>query len=961
MTIDLKIYAYLDATWTDITSDVHANGVSADWGMASNKPTDFLAKTGSMTFSLKNNTGKYTPGGTSVVSADWKKGTKVKAVFTHNSEDWNRFSGVVDVIKIDAGTTGERKVHVTVLDWMNYASQYPLNNPAVALDQRANEAITTILAGMPIQPLATEFDVGANVFPTIFNDATLKARAYSEFSKLAISEFAPIYIKKDKTYGETLRVESANTRTIDTAVKQVVVTATPSNILDEAGGAILDEANGNILDESSTTQDIRVNNTMSSMDVVYGEQLINRITTSANPTRIDAVESNIYTLDSPLYLVADEEKEFYVQFTENNSKRLVSALPPEDSYPTTLLHCDPSGTEELIVDEGGLPFDDYDVQMLTNLKALGSGAAYLDGTNSYIEGTPSVNHELTGDFTVEWREYRVASTSGIATISRSGAGGFVPWQFGYSDGTNSLVYITSNGASWDIANGVSFGAISINTMTAYAISRIGNNFYMHKDGILVNSFVSSGTILASTAPLVIGKTGSSYINAVVDEIRITKGLGRYTGNYDLATEPFTLSGLIYAAWTNRNGTGTEITSDFTVSIDYGAAGARVTVTNTGSVPGYLTTLKINGKIIETVSPVTDVQEDQDSIDEYGYFELSINQPYQQDFVTGREKAAAILEANKQPKTEINKVGIYANRDEAHTAYFLNSDVGDLVQIQETQTETDASFYIQGMGWNAIPGDDGAIVNFWWNVRKLRDSVSGLGVRFINPATTVSRVRFGYLPAVSVDTVPNRIWSFWITADRIGAEPITDFIKYRASTGLGYSFSILNTGAPRLELIGGDTGRQFTFNALPTVAGFIHVLISFDASNNTNDAAMYYNGTGLALSLETSGTTGLVNTELGADLAIQADNTGAHPGYTMKDLRIYNGDDVVSAAALASALYAEGAHGDANRRGLLFRAFHVPTGILASYVGASLTESQKVTDDIGNAVGTPYNSPLGVAI
>lgn len=963
MTLTLAIKAYLDSTWEDITSDVINTGVSAEWGMSSNKPTDFLAKTGQMRFSLKNNTGKYTPSGTSVISDDWKKGTKVKAVFTHNGEEWVRFYGTVDTIRIDAGTSGERKVHVTALDWMNHASRYPLNNPAVALDKRMDEAVTTILAGMPIQPLATEFDTGANTFPTIFNDATLKTRAYSEFSKLAISEFAPIYVKKDKNNGETLRVESANTRTIDTAVKQVVITAASQNVLDTSGNPILDQAGFNIVDQASTTQNIRVENTMSSMDVVYGESLVNRITTSANPTRIDAVESNLYTLDSPLYLVADEEKEFYVQFTESNSKRLVSALPPEDSYPTTLLHCDPSGTEELIVDESGKPFDDYDVQMVTNLKALGAGAAYLDGSTSYIEGTPSVDYELTGDFTVEWREYRVAATSGIATISRSGAGGFVPWQFGYSDGANSLVYITSSGASWDIANGVSFGAISLNTWTAYAISRIGNTYYMHKDGVLVNSFTSSSTILASTAPLVIGKTGSSYINAVVDEIRITKGLGRYTGNYDLATEPFTLSGLIYAAWTNRNGTGTEITEDFTVSIEYGAAGARVTVTNTGSTPGYLTTLKINGKIIETVSPVTDVQEDSDSITEFGYYELAINQPYQQDFVTGREKAAAILEANKQPKTEINKVGIYANRDEAHTAYFLNSDVGDLVEIEETQTETDASFYIQGMGWDAVPGDSGAVVNFWWNVRKLRDNISRLAVKFIGAGgiSVSPAVNFGYLPAVSVESVPNRIWSLWFKADVW--ETIDYLVKsISGTTGTewnGYFFLLTSTRRPTLFLQGGYTNKAHTFSALPNSTNWMHILIKFDASLESNVPRVFVNGTESALTSTGSEVVSVNKGEVGNELIV-GQNVN-HDGFTIKDFRIYNADEVISVQQLATALAAETPYGDANTRGLLFRAFNAPTKDIASYEGANLTEDQKLTDDIGGAVGTPINAPLGVAI
>lgn len=962
--ITLAIKAYLGGTWVDLTSDylVAGTAASANWGMTSNKPTDFLAKTGQMTFALKNATGKYTPGGAHVISADWKKGTKVKAEFTYNGQTWVRFYGAISSMRIDWGTSGERKVYVTAFDWMDYASQYPLNNPAVALDQRIDEAVTTILEGMPIQPLATDFDTGANVFPTIFNNATLKTRAYSEFSKLAMSEMAPIYVKKDKTNGETLRVESGNTRVYNTAIKQVKITSTSVNLLDEAGSALLDEAGANLLDEGYTLQDVEVNNTMSSMDVLYGDNLINRVTTSANPTRIDDKESNIYTLDSPLYLSVGETKPFYVQFTEAQSKRMVSALPPEDSYQTTLLHFDAGSGEELIVDEAGKPFDDFNMDLATNLKQFGAASGYFAG-NAYIRGNYSTAYEFgTDDFTVEWWEYRYNTTSGTSSINRTGDAGFIPWTFGYSDGTNACVNITSNGSSWDIANAKSFGAISTSTWTNYAIVRSGVNFYMFKNGTLVNSFTSSASILASTGDFVVGKYGTAYITALIDELRITKGLARYTESYTVATEPFTLSGLIYAAWTKSNGTGTELTDDFTVTVDYGAAGALVTVVNNGTSPGYLTTLKINGKIIETVSPVTDVQEDAASIAEYGYHELSINQPYQQDFVSGREKAATILDAEKQPRTSVEKISMYANKDEAHTMYFLDTDVGDLVSIIEDQTETNAAFFIQGMEWNAIPGATGVIVNYSWNVRKFREQVTPINVRFGDPIASGSNyLNFGYLPAISGDNVQYRIFSYWYNSNSsVLLQTGTIIGAWNGSSGEDYRGYYIRYNASgnkfRVLSLSGTTATNWQTNYTNVANTWNHFVVAFDVTS-TSAPTVYQNGSLLTTPTAVSSWAVTGNSEEGTEVTIGTNLLEA----TIADMRIYNGNQVGSLSALVSSLYSGGRYGTGNTDGLLFRGFNAPITDVTDYeVGAHLTEDMKVIDDIGYAVGTPKNSPLGQA-
>lgn len=966
-TITMQIYIYINSAWTDVTSDTFDNdGYSASWGMSSNKPTDFVAKTGTMNFTLKNNDGKYLPNGSAVVSPDWGKGVKVKAVFTSNGISSIRFYGVVDKLDIVKIPPDISRVRVSCVDWMNYAAKFPLQNPAIQIDKRMDEAMTTIVDAMAIQPLARDFAEGLNVFPTVFNDATQFTFALSEFSKLATSELGYIYVKKDATYGETLVAESAGSRVLSTPRKKVKVSQGTSYLLQENGSYLLQENGSKLLLGGYTFQDVSVDNSMDNIQADYGENLINRIVVSVNPTKIADKDSLLYSLESPIYFEAGAEKEFNVQFTEESSKRIVAALPPESSYPTSLFHFDDTpSTGGAIKDESGKTWNDFGVELVANVKKFGARSMYMDGSDTYVYASTSDSFEFgSGDFTVEWWEYRFSAASTHAVIRRSTVGTYLPWSFGVSDGTNSKAYISSNGSSYDIANGKTWGAIALNTWVKYSISRVGNTFYMHKDGLLTDTWTSSAAILASTDELYIGGVGTC-ITACIDELRITKGLGRYTANYTPETEPFSLSGLVVGAWNNENGEGTELTEDFAVTVSYGAAGATINVTNNSTYAGWLTDLKVFGKIVESTSKLSNVQEDADSISQYSEHELVIDQIYQQDFTSGREEAAKILETNKNPLVRVNSVSMNANRSESHAQYFLGTDVGDVVQIVEPVTETDADFFIQGMNWSAQAGNDGVIVNFGWTLKKFRESLSELAIKFAGAevAGELNSVHFGYLPAVSADNVPYRIWSLWFYKGltRSGSTFIYSY-QEGSTTYRGYGVGLVGANGRVRVVIKNGTVR----NIYDSQPGFVpnvnntwhHLLVAADV-NSTNYPKMYWNGVletnpTLVSSIETG-----ESTEVGTNLLITDSQLSS--ACTMADVRIYNGDQIADPSALALALYNEGRYGENNKTGLLFRTFYVPANELSDYEGVSLTEDMKVYDDVGFAVGTPTDTPLGVAI
>ena len=77
--------------------------------------------------------------------------------------------------------------------------------------------------------------------------------------------------------------------------------------------------------------------------------------------------------------------------------------------------------------------------------------------------------------------------------------------------------------------------------THVAISRQDNVFRMFYDGVKQHEKTSSVIINAAASALRIGELGAAgapSVNGCIDEIRITKGVARYTADFIPPTKPF---------------------------------------------------------------------------------------------------------------------------------------------------------------------------------------------------------------------------------------------------------------------------------------------------------------------------------------------------------------------------------------------------------------------------------------
>jgi hypothetical protein len=151
----------------------------------------------------------------------------------------------------------------------------------------------------------------------------------------------------------------------------------------------------------------------------------------------------------------------------------------------------------------------------------------------------------SGDFTIEMWYYPIAQSQYSGIIHRDGAD--FPWTLYHATSANSGNPMTQFGSltAWLSAE-MTFGAIANNQWHHLAVTRASTVFRTFTNGALVTTDSSwNGAIANSTGNLVIGtngmgeSSGDSYrLQAHIDDLRITKGVARYTANFTPPTAPF---------------------------------------------------------------------------------------------------------------------------------------------------------------------------------------------------------------------------------------------------------------------------------------------------------------------------------------------------------------------------------------------------------------------------------------
>jgi hypothetical protein len=172
----------------------------------------------------------------------------------------------------------------------------------------------------------------------------------------------------------------------------------------------------------------------------------------------------------------------------------------------------------------------------TQVKFADTKSMYFDGSGDYIKTSASKDYDLPTDFTIEAWIYPTALSSNrliVDTYSASQAGSYqLYWR---STGGSLAFYTQADGVILQDSSGSN---IQVNTWHHVAVTRSGSTFRMFVDGTQVNSTTFTRD-LTHGIPVAIGyqqATNTNYFAGYMQDVRITKGLARYTANFTPPTE-----------------------------------------------------------------------------------------------------------------------------------------------------------------------------------------------------------------------------------------------------------------------------------------------------------------------------------------------------------------------------------------------------------------------------------------
>lgn len=335
---DIKWYYYnaAGAAWVDITGYVLTkSGVSGHWGMRSNKYTDRLAATGEMRMLLDNASGVFDPDDASVLTG-WALNAIVKLVVTYDSVDYVRFRGKVTRIEMSDPNTYEHTASVTVSDWMYNAYNKKIDQLSVQTFKRGGQVVDSIVDAVGVTPLATAYSVGDYEFPAAFDSMTITTTAATELNKVVLSENGYFYCRHDKVNGETLVFEAESDRNGLRTVSKIPKLKADSGFVLKAGSAT-----DYVLMAGSATDKLILNETADAdfdgiaqgYSRTHGDNVLNKVTVTAYPKRVDTTEQTLYSLGTPLMLAPGETKTITVKYQNATTKESCNAITSLCSQP----------------------------------------------------------------------------------------------------------------------------------------------------------------------------------------------------------------------------------------------------------------------------------------------------------------------------------------------------------------------------------------------------------------------------------------------------------------------------------------------------------------------------------------------------------------------------------------------------------------------------------------------------
>jgi hypothetical protein len=208
-----------------------------------------------------------------------------------------------------------------------------------------------------------------------------------------------------------------------------------------------------------------------------------------------------------------------------------------------LLHGDGTNGSTTIIDSSPTPKTVTafgNAQISTAQSKFGGASIAFDGAGDYLTLPTSANFQFgTGNFTVDgWVR--------VNTVTSKANGVFQQGTTLFPQSTTNSVALGTQNNNWQIyaknVQSVSVAALAVNTWYFFALVRNGTTTSLYVDGTSVIQVTADSTDYTGQTLGVGSIFGTSAFNTTmdgyIDDLRITKGVARYTANFTPPTAPF---------------------------------------------------------------------------------------------------------------------------------------------------------------------------------------------------------------------------------------------------------------------------------------------------------------------------------------------------------------------------------------------------------------------------------------
>jgi hypothetical protein len=179
-----------------------------------------------------------------------------------------------------------------------------------------------------------------------------------------------------------------------------------------------------------------------------------------------------------------------------------------------------------------------DAKVSTTQSKFAPTSVFFDGTGDHLSMPDSNELEFgSGDFTIEGWIY-ISSYVTSSAILAKGADTSAPYLIFIGASNEIAFYSSSNGSAWNVADLRFATNPATNTWHYIAVTRSGNTYRTFFNGVQANSVTVSGALFNNTSNLFVGKYASTSFNGYMQDIRLTKGVARYTAAFTPPTAPF---------------------------------------------------------------------------------------------------------------------------------------------------------------------------------------------------------------------------------------------------------------------------------------------------------------------------------------------------------------------------------------------------------------------------------------